>query len=141
MRNLILDPSEFVHEKSVVLEERSLRVDDRPISKAYELLKANAFMTSPYRNPVIGWRADIEDLTISDLRSWYDSYYHPNNATLVVVGRVTADRVFYLAEKHFGDIPAGIIPKVKRRPEVKQSGGKSIEFSSSKAKVPQVVLG
>lgn len=141
MRNLILDSSEFVHEKSVVLEERSLRVDDRPISMAYELLKANSFVTSPYRNPVIGWRADIEDLTISDLRTWYDNYYHPNNATLVVVGKVTANRVFELAEKHFGDIPAGIIPKEKRRPEVRQSGGKSIEFSSKKAKVPHVLLG
>ena len=141
MRNLILDSSEFVHEKSVVLEERSLRVDDQPISMAYELLKANAFLTSPYRNPVIGWRADIEELTISDLKNWYDSYYHPNNATLVVVGKVTADRVFDLAEKHFGDIPAGIIPKEKSRPEIKQSGGKHLEFRSSKAKVPHLVIG
>ena len=141
MRNLVFNSSEFGHEKSVVLEERSLRVDDQPISMAYELLKANAFVTSPYRNPVIGWRADIEDLTMSDLRNWYDSYYHPNNATLVVVGKVTADRVFDLAEKHFGDIPSGVIPKDKRRPEVKQSGGKSIEFRSGKAKVPHLVLG
>ena len=141
MRNLVFESSEFVHEKAVVLEERSLRVDDRPISMAYEMLKANAFLTSPYRNPVIGWRTDIEELTITDLERWYDRYYHPNNATIVVVGDVTADYVFDLAEKHFGGIPMGVIPSEKTRPEVKQSGRKSIEFSSIKAKVPHVVLG
>ena len=130
MRNLVFESSEFVHEKAVVLEERSLRVDDRPISMAYEMLKANAFLTSPYRNPVIGWRADIEELTISDLERWYDRYYHPNNATIVVVGDVTADYVFDLAEKHFGGIPMGVIPSEKTRPEVKQSGSRSIEFQN-----------
>ena len=58
MRNLILDSN--CSRKIGGIGGALLRVDDRPISMAYELLKANAFVTSPYRNPVIGWRADIE---------------------------------------------------------------------------------
>jgi len=141
MRNLVIDSSEFSQERAVVLEERSLRVDDKPIAMAYEILKANAFLTSPYRHPIIGWRSDIEDLTVSDLKVWYDRYYHPNNATLIVVGDIDAADVFDLAEKYFGSIPKGPEIISKTRPEIEQKGGKRIEISSSKSNVQHIVLG
>ena len=61
--------------------------------------------------PVIGWPADIAAYTVKDLQAWYQRWYAPNNATLVVVGDVKADEVFALAEKYFGPLkPSDIKP-------------------------------
>ena len=141
MNNLVFDEQEFLQERAVVLEERSLRVDDNPTAQAYETLKANAFLTSPYRYPVIGWRADISELTVADLRRWYERFYHPNNSIIVVVGDVSAPEVFRLAKKYFGDIPKGPEIKVKSRREIPQNGNKRIVLTSEEARVEHLVLG
>ena len=141
MKNLVFDEKEFLQERAVVLEERSLRVDDNPTAQAYEMLKANAFLTSPYRFPVIGWRSDISDLTVADLRRWYEKFYHPNNAIIVVVGDVAASEVFRMAAKYFGDIPKGPEIKIKSRPEIPQNGNKRIVLTSEKARVEHLVIG
>lgn len=88
MRNLKLLPDEFAKEQQVVLEERRLRTDDQPRAKLGEQFNAVAFSNSPYRNPVIGWPDDVSRLTVVDLAAWYQSWYAPNNATVVVVGVV-----------------------------------------------------
>ena len=99
MRSLRLMPDEFTKEQQVVLEERRLRTDDQPRAKLGEQFNAVAFSDSPYRNPVIGWPDDVSKLTVSDLSDWYQRWYAPNNATLVVVGDVKPDEVFKLAQK------------------------------------------
>lgn len=141
MQNLVIDGEEFDKEINVVLEERRLRTDDNPQALAIEAARAAAYQTSPYRYPIIGWAADIQNMTAEDLRVWYDRWYGPNNAIVVVVGDVEPERVHELARKHFGPLPARDIAPPKPRPEVLQRGTKRVSFRSTKAKVPYLVLG
>ena len=89
MANLILSPEEWAKEIKVVMEERRLRTDDRPRSLVHEQLMATAFTAHPYRNPVIGWMNDLENMRVEDAREFYQRWYTPNNAMLVVVGDVS----------------------------------------------------
>ncbi len=140
MRNLIIDDAEFKKEINVVLEERRMRTDDSPESLAAEAAEAVAYLTSPYRYPVIGWEADIKAMTAADLRAWYQRWYGPNNAIVVVVGDVQPDAVFALAKKHFGPLAASDIAPPKDRPEIPQNGTKRVVLNSSKARVPFLVM-
>ncbi|MGE3773480.1 MAG: M16 family metallopeptidase, partial [Gammaproteobacteria bacterium] len=106
MQHLVLDAQEFATEKKVIAEERRLRTDDDPQALAAEVANAVIWQTSPYRQPVIGWAADIESMQLPDLRAWYERWYTPSNATLVVVGDVDPAAVKALAQTHFGAIPA-----------------------------------
>ena len=99
MTGLRLPEDEFLRELEVIKEERRLRTDDRPTSLAYERFKAMAYPASGYRNPTIGWMRDLQRMTVDDLRAWYQRWYAPNNAALVVVGDVRADEVRQLAEQ------------------------------------------
>jgi zinc protease len=85
MKNLRLNPDELKKELEVVTEERRMRTDDKPRSKTQEYFMAMAFANSPYKNPVIGWPSDIANYQVDDLQAWYQRWYAPNNATLVVV--------------------------------------------------------
>ena len=139
MRNLTLLPDEFAKEIEVVKEERRWRTDDNPQSALYEVMKATAFQTSPYRHPIIGWMHDLETMTVADLRRWYEKWYAPNNATLVVVGDVDPGDVLALAEKHFAPLPAGEVPAADKQPEVPQQGMKRIVIRRP-AEVPHLLM-
>lgn len=119
MSNLVLSEEHFRPEVEVVKEERRLRTDDNPNALVYEQLMATAFQAHPYRRPVIGWMPDIEDFTLADAQRWYDDWYTPNNARLVVVGDVDHQEVFKLAQQHYGAIPAREIKpaRIAREPE------------------------
>jgi zinc protease len=122
MRNLVITPEEFAKEIKVVMEERRWRTDDRPQAVVYERLMASALKAHPYRHPVIGWMSDLETLTAEDTRRFYEQWYAPNNATLVVVGDVQPAEVFTLAERHFGRIPRKNLPQRKAQEEPPQLG-------------------
>ena len=122
MRHLLLLPDEFAKELEVVKEERRLRTEDRPRSLTYEQFNAVAYRSLPYRNPVIGWMSDLEQMTGSDLRAWYERWYAPSNATLVVVGDVDAQQMLALAQKHFGPLAAQPPPPMRRAGEPKPKG-------------------
>ncbi|MGK0297547.1 MAG: zinc protease, partial [Gammaproteobacteria bacterium] len=126
MRNITLPPEAFEKEIEVVKEERRLRTDDNPNSYLREVANATAFQTSPYRQPIIGWMADLETMDVADLRSWYKKWYAPNNATLVVVGDIEADNVFKLAKKYFGRLKGEVVIPPSHRPEVEQQGIKRV---------------
>ena len=104
MRNLRLTDEEFKKEQQVVLEERRLRTDDQPRAKMEEHFEAVAYTSGAYRNPVIGWPDDVANLTMTDLRRWYELWYAPNNATVVVVGDIKSEEVHQLAKKYFGSL-------------------------------------
>ncbi len=140
MRNLSLIPAEFAKELEVVKEERRMRTDDDPQALTYERFTAFAYAASPYRNPVIGWAGDLNDLTVDDLRDWYRQWYAPNNATLVVVGDVDAEAVFDLARKHFGPLKAEQVASAKQRPEPDQLGEKRLTVKAP-AKEPYLIMG
>jgi zinc protease len=126
MANLVLSQEEFAKELKVVMEERRWRTDDRPQSVVYERLMATALTAHPYRNPVVGWMSDLENLSIDDTRRFYEQWYAPNNATVVVVGDVVPDEVFSLAEQYFGAIPRKSLPPRKPQDEPPQLGIKRL---------------
>ena len=122
MQHLIMQPDEFTKELEVVKEERRLRTDDSPTGQTYEQLQAVAWRASPYRNPVIGWMQDLRQMTLLDLETWYQRWYAPNNAILVVVGDVQPQAVLALAKRHFGPIPRRTVIPLKPQQEPKQQG-------------------
>ncbi len=102
MRNLTFSNRELAKERQVVIEERRMRVEDKPNSKVYENLRLISFdAKGAYHSPVIGFQKDIETYSLDDLRVWYETYYAPNNATLVVVGDVDPNNVIALAKHYF----------------------------------------
>jgi zinc protease len=139
MRNLTLLKDEFAKEIQVVIEERRMRTDDNPQSLTQEMLAAGAFASSPYHHPVIGWRDDLDHMTADDVRQWYNAWYAPNNAALVVVGDVEPDAVFRLARKYFGGLKPGRITEPKPRAEAPQLGERRIVVKTP-ARVPYVAL-
>lgn len=122
MQNLTLDAAEFAKEVQVVMEERRLRTEDKPTSLTYEKFSAVAYRTLPYRQPVIGWMSDLEQLTVEDLKQWYARWYSPANATLVVVGDVDPVEIYHMAVKTFGKVPKRDVPAAKMASEPPQLG-------------------
>lgn len=140
MRNLHLLEEELVKELEVVTEERRMRTDDQPRSKTQEHFMAMAFANSPYKNPVIGWPGDIADYKVTDLKAWYQRWYAPNNATLVVVGDIEPQATFELAEKYFADLKPSDIKPLKPQVEVKQYGVRKMTMKLP-AKLPYLLMG
>ncbi len=140
MRNVIFLQEEFDKEVAVVQEERRWRVDNKPKSKLFEQFYATAFLSSPRRIPVIGWMGDLEGLEMQDAADWYQQWYAPNNATLVVVGDVEAEEVIKLANKYFADLKPSDIKPPKQRPEIAQTGERRIKLYGQTAS-PYMIMG
>ncbi len=140
MRNLHLLADELKKELQVVTEERRMRTDDNPQAKMQEHFNAMAFTNSPYKNPVIGWPSDIANYKVEDLQAWYQRWYAPNNATLVVVGDVQPKAVFALAEKYFADLKPSKLETIKPQAEVEQLGVRKMTVKLP-AKLPYLVMG
>lgn len=139
MANLVLSPDEFAKEINVVMEERRLRTEDNPQGKLYEALMATAYQSHPYRHPVIGWMDDLKNMTVHDARRWYENWYAPNNATLVVAGDVDPQQVMTWAQQYFGGIPSRALPERKPQQEPTQMGAKQV-IVKAPAKLPVVAL-
>lgn len=139
MTHLSLSKEEFEKEIQVVMEERRWRTDDRPASLLYESLMATALQSHPYRHPVIGWMDDLRNMRVDDARLWYQRWYVPNNAILVVVGDVTGEEVLRLAEKYFGAIPSRALPERKPQDEAQQRGTRRVVVKAP-SELPSVYL-
>lgn len=139
MHNLVLGEKEFSKEIKVVMEERRWRTDDDAHSLVGERLMATAYQEHPYHNPIIGWMNDLENMTYLDAQDWYKTWYAPNNATLVIAGDVKASEVFALAQRHYGKIPAGKLPKRKVAGEQPQLGVKRIVVKAP-AELPYFIM-
>jgi zinc protease len=139
MRNLQISEDEFLKEIQVVMEERRLRTDDQSSAVIYEQLMAAAFANSPYKNPIIGWMADLKNMTYQDAIEWYQTWYAPNNAVLVVTGDVSSSEVLALAEKYYGSIPSKPLPARKLSEEIPQIGTKRIQVKAP-AENPDITL-
>jgi zinc protease len=139
MVNLSFAGDEFAKELKVVMEERRSRTDDDPHSQLHEQLMATVYLSHPYHSPVIGWMNDLQNMQLADARGWYDKWYAPNNATLVVAGDVDPEEVFQLAEKSFGSIPVRALPERKIQIEPRQVGIKRITVKAP-AELPYLVM-
>jgi zinc protease len=104
MKNLILDVTEVDKERKVIIEERNMRVDNNPEELLQEQMQNVTYQNSLYMRPVIGWRHEMEKLSLDDAISMYQKFYAPNNATIVIAGDVTLDEVKKLAQKYYASI-------------------------------------
>jgi len=130
MANLVIDPKLVEPERQVVLEERRMRTENQPSGRLYEMSNAVQWLNHPYRLPVIGWKHEIEAITVDDLRNFYETWYAPNNAILIVVGDVEPEAVRALAEKYYGAIPARPVPPRDRLREPEQKAPRQVELAS-----------
>lgn len=105
MATLRVDKNTFVNEREVVKEERRMRVDNQPYGRLNEIIYANTFTTHPYKHPTIGSMADLEAASIEDVREFYQTFYVPENATLVIVGDFDLAQTKALVEQYFGRVP------------------------------------
>ena len=121
---------EFKRELEVVKEERRLRTEDSPRSLFWEALNAETFVASSYRRPIVGWMSDLEAMTPQDAREFYQRWYVPANAAVVVAGDVDVGEVKRLAEKYYGSIAARPLPARKPRAEPEQVGLRRMDFKA-----------
>jgi zinc protease len=140
MQGLILDVNELKTEREVVKEERRLRSEDDPQGALVEALFAQAYLSHPYHWPVIGWFGDLDAMTLDDLQRHYDTYYSPNNATLIVVGDIRAEQLLPTIKQLFEPIPRGPEPKPVATMEGEQKGERRF-LLKREAQVPFVMMG
>ena len=138
MASALLSEAYFEPEKKVIQEERRLRTEDNPASALGEVASAVAFTVHPYRRPVVGWMQDIENLTRQDLVDFYQLYYVPNNAFLVVVGDFSTAEIMPKIEDAFGKIPRGAEPPRINTDEPEQRGQRSV-ILKKEAELPFVL--
>ena len=139
MRHLNLDPQEYAQEIKVVMEERRMRTDDQPQAQLFEQLDAVALLAHPYRVPVIGWMNDLQNMTAQDARDWYERWYVPNNAFVVVVGDVDHEEVFKLAERYYGPLASRTLPTRRPQQEPEQTGIRRLTVKAP-ADLPVVLM-
>jgi len=138
MRNLVLTEEVVATERDVILEERNSRTDNSPQSLFYEQMMAALYMNHPYGVPVIGWRHEIEKLDLADARAFYERYYAPDNAVLVVAGDVTPEQVRALAETHYGPLKPSARPPEARPQEPPQLASRRVEMHDVRVRHPLV---
>lgn len=139
MANLRLTDEEFAKEIKVIMEERRLRTDDQPRALVYETLMAAAYKAHPYRIPTVGWMRDLETMKGQDARDWYQRWYAPNNAVLIVTGDATFAEVVRLAQKYYGVHQPKKLPERKAQDEPAQAGIKRVSVKAP-AELPYVLL-
>jgi len=140
MNGLLLTSGEFEPELRVVMEERRMRTEDQPRALVYEQFRAQAFLASAVRQPVVGWFSDLQALTVDKVRAWYQDWYTPSNAVVIVVGDVRADEVWALAQQTYGRVPAHAVPARNPLDEPAQRGPRRSEVKAP-AKNPYVIMG
>jgi zinc protease len=138
MHNLVVNEENFQREREVVKEERRLRVDNQPYGSAMMTIDTLSVDWEPYRHTVIGSMDDLDAATADDARAFYERFYVPNNAAVVVAGDVTVDQVRELAERYFAHIPAG--PDMAELPPVppvpRTDGERRVTLTDEKATLP-----
>lgn len=135
MKNLRLTERDFAPELEVVKEERLMRYDNRPIMLLQERKNKALWGDHPYSRPVIGSRRELNALTLDDLKRFYEEYYAPDNAILVVAGDISANELKPLAEKYYGGIPPRRGVAEKRQPRTPYPVNARLDMKHPQVKV------
>lgn len=125
MVNLTPPPEHFASEKNVVIEERRQRTENDPRGLFFEQTRSALFINHPYGTPVIGWMNEIEKYEWEDVKKFYDKWYAPNNAILIVTGDITLKKLKPLVEKTYGKVKPKGLPE-RKRPEVPKATGDTL---------------
>ncbi|WP_416223180.1 M16 family metallopeptidase [Tianweitania sp.] len=137
MRNLVLTDAVIGPERDVILEERRMRIEGDPSALLQEEMSATLYQNHPYRIPVIGWMQEMEELNRADAIDFYNRYYAPNNAVLVVAGDVDVEGVKALAEKTYGKVERGPdLPPRIRPQEPEQNTSRTVSMSDPRVTIP-----
>ncbi len=140
MKNLKLSESDIVTERNVILEERNQRTENNPGALAREQFMAAQYQNLRYGVPVIGWKHEMEELSLEDALAFYGLNYSPNNAILIVAGDVQPDDVMALAAKYYGVIaPEPDLPERLRPQEPPQSAPRRITYTDARVSQPYLV--
>jgi zinc protease len=139
MQNLVLSEEAALTERDVILEERNQRTDNSPQALFSEQMRAVLYKNHPYGVPVIGWRHEIEQLTRQHALSFYERYYAPDNAILVVAGDVSPEEVERLAETHYGPIPPSGRPPEARPKEPPHRAKRRVAMDDARVRQPYVM--
>lgn len=118
MVNLDISPETVYTERDVILEERRQTLENRPAARLSEAMNHALYPNHRYGIPIIGWRHEIAALDIPQVQDFYQRWYAPNNAILVVAGDISADELRPLAEEIYGRIPRGRDFPPRQRPEI-----------------------
>lgn len=140
--SLNVDDANFKSEREVVKEERRLRVDNSPYGRLQEDLYDAAFTVHPYHHTTIGSMTDLDNATVEEVRTFHDTYYRPNNATMVIVGDIEPAQALAWAEKYFDGIPRSPnpIPRVTVQ-EPPQTAERNVTKTHPGVPLPAVVEG
>ena len=136
MKNIKLIEKEFENEKTVVLEERYSRINNNPLALLAERINTALFMKHPYRRPIIGWEHEIKNLSLNDVMKFYDKFYAPNNAIIVICGDVKLDEVVRVAKKYFGSIKPSKIDERSWTNEPTQHAPRGVVLKSKNTAIP-----
>src|ERR1700677_282488 len=142
MGSLNVSDENFKSEREVVKEERRVRIENQPYGYLQEDLRAAAFTVHGYHHTPIGSMADLDKATVQDVRDFFNTFYKPNNATLVIVGEFDSTQALAWANKYFDGIPASAkpIPRLNN-PEPPQTAERVARKSYSNTPLPAVVIG
>ena len=139
MENLRLTPENIETERDVIIEERNMRTENNPRALFGEQMNAAQYLNHRYGVPVIGWMHEMQTLDLDDALNFYDIYYSPNDAILVVAGDVDPAEVKTLAEKYYGVIPAEPnLPERVRTQEPPQTAARRVIFRDPRVAQPYV---
>lgn len=141
MRNLQITESTFKNEREVVEEERRQRFDNQPYGNVMETLYAHAFTVSPYRHMPIGSLDDLDRANVGEVKSFYDTYYVPNNATLVVVGHFNEKQCTEWVQQYFGPLKPGERPITRNYPQEPAQAAERVVKLTQDVALPAFVEG
>jgi zinc protease len=134
-----LNAQDLTPELKVIQEERRTYVDDEITAFTHERLSSIAFPASGYRTPTIGWMHDLQRMNTVQLQQWYQAWYSPDNATLVVVGDVAPERIKALAQQHFGHLERRATPLAPTPIELASAGERSLTLHAPVAS-PRLIM-
>jgi len=140
MRDLVIGEDDIIPERQVILEERNQRTENNPGALFSEQRNAAMYLNHPYGIPVIGWKHEMEQLSRQDALDWYNTYYAPNNAILIVSGDVDPAHVKALAETYYGPLePSANLPVRARTMEPPHLAERRLMFRDARVRQPYVI--
>jgi predicted Zn-dependent peptidase len=140
MGNLAITAKNLEQERGIVMEERRLRIDEQVTGVMNEALYLQAFVQSPYRWNTVGFMSDLKRITLAEARAYFETYYAPNNATLVLAGDLDPPRTFALVRQYFAKVPRRPPPAPVDASEPPQDGERRAVVRKN-AELPAVMIG
>ncbi len=141
MRTLKVQSEGVETQRGVVKEERNVRVDNQPYGDLLERMAKNLFEGSGYSWPTIGFHEHLNKATIKDFQDFYNEFYQPNNACLVISGDINVDETKQYVRDYFGSIPKGVEIKRRNTNMKEMKGTQAITIDDEKAQVPALFVG